>query len=440
MRTLTYSLILFVLIATMGLGWLFDRLYEQYREVELTQDIEAVDVVETLTANMAVTLNKLPNRQEFVQQWVANQQSDTLYKLELISADNFPLPKTLLNDLKQGKSLLLESNNQLTFHQYLAAHNELLILKSPLLSQKQAASSLEYVFTLVFYLALLLLFLLWAYPLVRQLIALRNTAKLFGEGQLDQRVSHGRVSYIRDIENEFNAMAQRIENQIEDIKLLSSAVSHDLRTPLARIRFGLDTLQEEEDPLLRRKFEKKISRNVDEMTGLVETLLNYARLDQTMLAIRKDKVDLSQIIEQSVNINTNEHRDVSFERKEDDFTLKGDPIYLNMLVNNLLQNALQYCHKKVVIKLNKHKNKIVMTIADDGQGIDVEQREKILKPFVRGTFHQKARKQGESKIKGHGIGLAIVKRILDWHKGEILISQCPQLSGAQFTIILPTGM
>jgi signal transduction histidine kinase len=72
-------------------------------------------------------------------------------------------------------------------------------------------------------------------------------------------VSLGRVSYIRDIENEFNAMAQRIENQIEDIKLLSSAVSHDLRTPLARIRFGLDTLQEEEDPVLRRKFEKKLA-------------------------------------------------------------------------------------------------------------------------------------------------------------------------------------
>jgi two-component system OmpR family sensor kinase len=78
----------------------------------------------------------------------------------------------------------------------------------------------------------------------------------------------------------------------------------------------------------------------------VETLLNYARLDQSMLAIRKDKVDLSQIIEQSVNINTNEHRDVSFEISEGDFTLKGDSIYLSMLVNNLLQNALQYCHKK----------------------------------------------------------------------------------------------
>jgi two-component system OmpR family sensor kinase len=440
MRTLTYSLILFVLIATTGLGWLFDRLYEQYREAELNQGVDAVDVMQTLTVNLALTLNELPNRQAFVQQWEANQKSDTLYQLELISADSFPLPQALLNDLKQGKPLLLESNNQLTFHQYLATHNEVLILKSPLVDHKPATSSLKYVFTFVFYLALLLLFLVWAYPLVRQLIALRNTAKLFGEGQLNQRMSLGRVSYIRDIENEFNAMAQRIENQIEDIKLLSSAVSHDLRTPLARIRFGLDTLHEEDDPTLRRKYEKKIGRNVDEMTGLVETLLNYARLDQSMLAIRKDKVDLSQIIAQSVNSNIDETKNVSFDKTTGDYIVLGDPVYLGMLVNNLLQNALQYCREKVMIELSTHKNKIVMTIADDGQGIDVDQRENILKPFVRGAFHQKTLQQGQTVIKGHGIGLAMVKRILDWHQGEIHIGQCPQLSGAQFTITLPSAM
>ena len=73
-------------------------------------------------------------------------------------------------------------------------------------------------------------------------------------------------------------MAQRIEGLVSDVKLLSNAVSHDLRTPLARIRFGIDTLQEEEDPKLRQIFQDKISDNVDEMSRLVETLLNYARL------------------------------------------------------------------------------------------------------------------------------------------------------------------
>lgn len=424
----------------MGLGWLFDRVYEQYREVEPTQNIDAVDVVQTLTTTLADTLNTLSNRQDFVQQWVASQASDTLYQLELLSVDKVALPQAMLTDLKQGKPLLLQSNNQLTFHQYLAAHNEVLVLKSPLINHKPAASSLKYVFTFVFYLLLLLLFLLWAYPLVRQLIALRNTAKSFGEGQLSQRVTHGRVSYIREIENEFNAMAQRIENLISDIKLLSSAVSHDLRTPLARIRFGLDTLQEEQDPLLRDKFEKKISRNVDEMTDLVETLLNYARLDQTMLTIKKEKVDLSQIIEHSVSSKIIETKEVNFDKSEDDFTLLGDPVYLSMLVNNLLQNALQYCHEKITINLSTHKNTIIMIIADDGQGIDEAQRESILKPFIRGAFHQQTHQQGQTVIKGHGIGLAIVKRIVDWHKGEIQVDQCPLLSGAQFTITLPKGM
>jgi two-component system OmpR family sensor kinase len=90
--------------------------------------------------------------------------------------------------------------------------------------------------------------------------------------------------------------------------------------------------------------------------------------------------------------------------------------------------------------LSMHKSKIVMTIADDGPGIDVDQRENILKPFVRGAFHQKSLQQGQTEIKGHGIGLAMVKRILDWHQGEIHIGKCTHLLGAQFSITLPSAM
>lgn len=175
------------------------------------------------------------------------------------------------------------------------------------------------------------------------------------------------------------------------------------------------------------------------MTDLVEALLNYARLDQTMLTIKKEQVDLSQIIEHSVSSQTIKNKEVSFESADGVYKVVGDPVYLSMLVNNLLQNVMQYCHEKITISLSTHKNTIIMIIADDGQGIEVIQRDNILKPFVRGTSHQSAH-QGQALIKGHGIGLAIVKRIVDWHKGEIRIGHCPQLSGAQFTIMLPTGM
>jgi two-component system OmpR family sensor kinase len=252
-----------------------------------------------------------------------------------------------------------------------------------------------------------------------RLIKLRNTAKSFGEGKFSQRLKISSISYIRDIEIEFNHMAQRIENLIADVKLLSSAVSHDLRTPLARIRFGIDTLQEEDDPILRRRFEEKISNNVDEMTSLVETLLRYARLDQMMLDIKKDKVELSQLI-----------ANFEFISPADEVIVKGDKSYISMLINNLLQNAIVYGNGQVKVKLSAQQNNVNIIIEDKGAGIAKEQREDILKNLVLGDAKHKT-------IKGHGIGLAIVKRIVDWHQGSINISDSSELSGAKFSITLP---
>ena len=80
--------------------------------------------------------------------------------------------------------------------------------------------------------------------------------------------------------------------------------------------------------------------------------------------------------------------------------------------------------------LKEQMSQVIVTIADDGNGIAVDQREQILKPFIRG-------KTNEQQVKGYGMGLAIVKRIVEWHHGEIMIDNSATLSGAQFTISLP---
>ena len=92
--------------------------------------------------------------------------------------------------------------------------------------------------------------------MVRRLLILSNVAKAFGEGDLNQRVKKGSVSYISDLENEFNHMANRIQTLVEDNKLLGNAVSHDLRTPLARLRFGIDALAETSDESVREKLSR----------------------------------------------------------------------------------------------------------------------------------------------------------------------------------------
>ena len=126
--------------------------------------------------------------------------------------------------------------------------------------------------------------------------ALTTAAKAFGEGRLDQRVQTHRHSYLHDIECEFNNMAKRIQNLVADNKLLSSAVSHDLRTPLARLRFGIDALDETGDEQTRKQYLERISADLTSMEQLVEVLLEYARLDKELADLPLQNIDIVSLI------------------------------------------------------------------------------------------------------------------------------------------------
>jgi len=434
MRSLTISLLLVALIASVGLGWLFDQLYDQYYIDEQVHITDKTHVIEQLGVALAKTLNDLPNKEAFVQKWQETQQASLQhtqqYNLKIVDLSETPLPVDLLNGVRQGTPLVLETSNHLSYYFYLPKSTDLLVLNTALESNGGVDPSLNYLITSLFYLFLLSLFFLWAFPLVKQLLALRQAAKSFGRGELKQRVQLSSLSYIRDIEIEFNHMAQRIENLLGDVKLLSSAVSHDLRTPLARIRFGIDTLQEEDDPILRRRFENKISDNVDDMTSLVETLLAYSRLDQTMLELNKEAFNLSLVIASCIERLDSELNKIAFVHPHEDVIIHADKSYITILINNLLQNAIKYGRGKVCIQLVSESDEIKLDFDDNGNGIAIEMRQKIFMPFIRGD-------ESSDGSSGHGIGLAIVKRILEWHKGEIAVFSSDNLSGAKFSIILP---
>ncbi len=423
MRILKSSLIVVTIVATLGLGWLFDQAYAQYSPESSSPD--AIEVLRKLGDNLAKTADKSPSSKEFLSHWPDINQ----YSLILQPANESPLPQSLLAQMKRGEPVLLETRKSLSYHYFLPAKDEILILRAPLLN-KSANASTHYLWTTAFYLVLISLFLLWAYPLVKQLLSLRAAASAFGEGKLDKRISHNSLSYIYDIEVEFNNMAQRIENLIADVKLLSTAVSHDLRTPLARIRFGIDTLQEVEDIQLRQELELQLGDDVDEMTSLVETLLNYARLEQNMVEIKKVPVNLAELIQSCIKRKKSNNLKLSFINRSNNKLVLADNKYITMVLNNLLQNAINYGRGQVLVELSHKSRNIIISISDDGDGVPTEQRENILKPFFRAE-------NSLNQVKGHGIGLAIVKRILDWHNGTLHISNATELSGSKFTIKLP---
>ena len=433
MRNLTLSLVVVVLIATIGLGWMFDVIYNQYLRQSSEQSTaqsnhetsgqqSVIDTLEQVGTHLAIALSGIENRQEFIKKW----PSEGPLTLRLKPLSNFPLPQPLV----AGQPLLLETDDSIDMHFYLSATDELLVLTTPPVAVQQSNSFLPILLTSLFYLAVLFLMLLWLYPLMRRLMTLRQTAKSFGEGNLNQRIDVGSISYIRDLELEFNRMAQRIDDLVTDIKLLSSAVSHDLRTPLARIRFGIDTIQEEDDPVMRKRFEQRISDNVDEMVDLVESLLSYARLDQTLITINKAPVDFTALTATCIKNKCQDDVQLTFDAPKQAVFVDGDLSYLMILMSNLLQNAHQYCKGKIAVEIITQGSDVVVTVADNGAGIPIRQREQILKPFIRGQ-------NTEKKVKGYGMGLAIVKRIVEWHHGEITIENSAELHGAEFSIILP---
>lgn len=428
MRILAISLITAVFVATVGLGRVFDYLYEQYAQEEIDQPISNITAIEKFGSDVQSMLTSANYNKKQLASFVAQWPQNGSYKLSLVATSSLRLPEHIQTKLFNGEPLTLASADDVAIYYFLPTTQQLLVLTSKLLNQPTPGTLNRYLFTGLFYLCLLLLMLLWLYPLIKRLLALRAMTKAFGQGQLEQRVKVGSISYIRDLETEFNHMAQRISDLVGDVKLLSSAVSHDLRTPLATIRFGIDTLQEEDDPILRKKFEQRISHNVDEMIELVEVLLNYARLDQNLVTLDKSRIALPAMLKQTLNNLHHDH--IQFELIGDtdqNITVLADKAYLSMLFKNLLQNATQHCRHSIRVTIEAQSDHVLVKVSDDGRGIEKSSRAQITKPFVRGN----------NEHKGYGIGLAVVQRILHWHNGSLTIDNDAQLGGAQFTVALP---
>jgi len=175
-------------------------------------------------------------------------------------------------------------------------------------------------------------------------------------------------------------MADRIQQLVDDNKLLTSAVSHDLRTPLARLRFGVDTLSDTSNPKSTAMYLKRINNDLNEMESLVESLLRYARLDNVIEGVEK-------------------------------------------------QNALSYANSLLVIEIGQDGKHIAINFSDDGPGIPVELRGRVVKPFERGSV------SAETKA-GFGLGLAVAARIAERHHGSLVIGESTQLGGALISVRL----
>ena len=420
MPKLTLSLLLVILMAVLSIGGALDSLFYQYQ----TQPNKAPDELSAyrqLGKSLASTLDKQQNAHQLIANW---QQTPSL-SVTLIHLDDFFLPDNLKQSFLGGEPLVFETDHDISIHFIVPSQKKVLIFTMPPVVKESQNSTLQLMLTSVFYLGILMVVLIWLYPLIKQLKQLGQSTKAFGEGQLQQRINVHSTSYIASIENAFNRMAEQIETLISDNKLLTDAVAHDLRTPLARLRFGIEILQDTDKPETRDKYQRHLSRDINEMETLVNVLLNYARIEQSMMAVEQQAINLNGLISQCVGALTDSNKIINFS-EQGEVTVTGDANYLSMLINNLLGNALQYANNEISITVVTSSARLQLIISDDGPGIAKELRSELLKPFIRG-------KHAPEQL-GYGMGLAIVARIAKLHDATLTIADSAALGGAEFCI------
>lgn len=403
----------------MGLGWGIDQWYQQK-----SNPIE--DPVLLAYHQLGAELRRMAEFASLTERDLQRWEEQSSLPLQLSRLQVFTIPAELKDSFLAGEPLVLDSGSEISLHFYLPRQDQVLSMDLPKAMGREDAFTLRLLLTLTFYAGVILVILLWSYPLLHRLSMLRNTARRFGSGDLSARIAPGRISYISAIEQEFNRMAQRIEVLLYDNKLLSRALSHDLRTPIARLKFGLGVLEEAElEPKLKRSLDH-LNRDLAAMESLVETLLSYARFDEAEIVFNPTPIVLSDFVKELTHLYYPAEVELGSGVCADRWQINADRDYLAMLLNNLIQNALNYGKGRVLVQVLQVADQVELVVEDNGAGIPPAEREHVLKPFYRISH--------AGVNPGHGMGLAIVDRIAAWHKARLILDNSTTLGGLRVRV------
>ena len=380
-----------------------------------------------LGQSIGSTLDDFTHREEFVSHW--KEKSDVDLNFQDRAA--FLVPSDIEEEFKSGMPLLLESEGEFSFHLYMQTTDQVMSMVLPI-QQNDKHSFLNVILTLLFYLVVITVLLAWLYPLINRLVMLQKAANHLGTGDLSSRVSASKYSYISSIENDFNRMANQIQKLVEDNKLLSRAVSHNLKTPITRLRMGVDVIDEATDKSDIDNYIKRINYDLDEMESLVDTLLQYSSLDEFKLHLNSEPVDLCQFIPNLIENENTTSIGITTNFSNGSIVVNTDPRYLAMCLVNILSNAIQHANGIVEVRVElkvreSNQSEVLLSIEDDGCGISENDQPHVTKPFWRGV--------SDPAINGHGMGLAIVARIAEWLKTDLTINNSTSLGGASISML-----
>ncbi len=284
-----------------------------------------------------------------------------------------------------------------------------------------------------------------AYPVMRRLTqrleALQRGVERWGAGDLSARVNAEGTDEVAFLARRFNNAAERIETLMESHKSLLANASHELRSPLARIRMGLELMGIDAASPQRQE----ISRSITELDQLIDEILLASRLDAKQADAEPfETLDLTGLAaeecarvnaELSAELGKAPDAGLGMDATSHSLTVQGSPRLLRRLIRNLLENARRYSTGEINLELAQtrvgSRQLAVVKVHDRGPGVPAGQRERIFEPFYR--LPGASEREG-----GVGLGLALVKSISQRHGGSVRCEARPG-GGASFIVELPVA-
>ncbi|KAA3614301.1 MAG: HAMP domain-containing protein [Planctomycetota bacterium] len=262
-------------------------------------------------------------------------------------------------------------------------------------------------------------------PLRRQHRILEDAALSMAAGDRDIRIDPAELSTAEPLAHAFNHMAEKTQARVDAQQRLLRSISHELRTPISRLRIGIHLLERPQPEVDRKREIQQLDQDLEELNLLVDELLTYARFEGDAAPTPKEPVQVRQLLLELAEKFQGDEKTCgpasSWKKLPETFPLA--PRFFRRAVENLLRNALRHAECKVEIEAYQEGGALVVEVHDDGPGIPIEQREAVFEPFFRLPEEQTS--------PGYGMGLAIVRQIVSWHQGEAKVLDSP-LGGSCF--------
>lgn len=270
-----------------------------------------------------------------------------------------------------------------------------------------------------------------ALPLTRRLRRLERATRRFAAGERSARADVPGRDVVADLANSFNAMASRIEALFQQREEMLQALAHEISTPLARMRFQLEAIDSAPDEAARRPGLAALDRELTLLDGFSEELASWIEADGRRP--ERGPVDLGLVL---AEIADQESLGRAAPRIEVDcpegasLVVQADTRQLQRATENVVRNALRYARQHVVLRARAVPEGVRVEVLDDGPGIPLEQRARVLEPFAR-LESSRSRSHG-----GMGLGLAIAQRVVLAHGGALEITTA-DTGGAAVVFLWP---